>query len=158
MKRILLILAIFIAGLFIPPSKPVEILKEGSSAEISRVTRVVDGDTIELEGGKRVRYIGINTPELETHDCFSKEASDKNKQLVEGKTVRLVGDTGQTDTYGRLLRYVYVEDVFINDTLVRQGFARAEPIKPDTRYAKEFAEAQQEARENNRGLWSGCPG
>jgi len=107
-----------------------------------------------MEGGVRVRYIGIDAPEME--ECFSAEAKAENKNLVDGKTVRLEKDVSETDTYGRLLRYVYIENELVNDVLVRQGFARAEPVKPDTRYADQFWSAQQEARNNNRGLWGVC--
>lgn len=133
----------------------------------AKVTYVFDGDTIEIAGGTHVRYIGMNTPELgyfnTKKECFGPDAARANKALVLGKTVRLVSDTSNTDMYGRLLRYVYVDlpaqagNVFINDYLVRQGYAVAEPIKPDIRLAAEFYAAQQEAQKNQRGLWSACP-
>lgn len=125
------------------------------------VTKVIDGDTIELAGGKRVRYIGIDTPETvdpkRPVGCFGKEASAKNKRLVLGKTVRLEKDVSETDKYGRLLRYVYVGDVMINDYLVRQGFAHAVTYPPDVKLQELFRNAEQEAQDNNRGLWAGCP-
>lgn len=124
------------------------------------VIKVIDGDTIQVEGGKVVRYIGIDTPETvdprQGVQCFGKEASDKNKGLVAGKKVRLVKDVSETDRYGRLLRYVYVGDVFVNDYLVRQGYAYTSSYPPDVKYQKQFNEAQAEARTNNRGLWSSC--
>jgi micrococcal nuclease len=124
------------------------------------VTRVIDGDTIEIEGGQRIRYIGIDTPEsvypATEIECYGREASDKNKKLVENKRVRLEKDVSETDRYGRLLRYVWVGDIFVNDYLVRQGFANVYTYPPDVKYSNQFVEAQQEARENNRGLWSGC--
>ena len=129
----------------------------------ARVTRVIDGDTIEVNlGGAtyKVRYIGIDTPETvhpsEPVECFGKEASDKNSELVEGKIVRLEKDVSETDKYGRLLRYVWVGGIFVNDYLVRQGYAYAYTYPPDVKYAEQFAEAQIEARENNRGLWAIC--
>jgi len=127
------------------------------------VTRVVDGDTIvvSLEGiTYRVRYIGIDTPETvhpsQPVECFGREASDKNSELVAGKTVRLEKDISETDKYGRLLRYVWVGDVFVNDYLVRQGYAYASTYPPDVKYAEQFAQAQSEAEANNRGLWAVC--
>ena len=127
------------------------------------VTRVIDGDTIEvnLDGViYRVRYIGIDTPETvhpsEPVECFGKEASDRNAELVEGKIVRLEKDISETDKYGRLLRYVWVGDIFVNDYLVRQGYAYASTYPPDVKYAEQFAKAQREAEENNRGLWAAC--
>jgi len=94
----------------------------------AQVTRVVDGDTIEVSiGGTlyRVRYIGIDTPETVAPDrpvgCYGPEASAANKALVEGKTVTLEKDVSDVDQYGRLLRYVYVGSTFVNAELVRQG-------------------------------------
>ena len=123
-----------------------------------KVISVVDGDTIKLENGQTVRYIGIDTPEtvhpFKPVECFGKEASAKNKELVEGKTVRLEKDISETDRYGRLLRYVYVGDVSVNDYLVRNGFASAVSYPPDVKYQEQFNEAEKEARENKRGLWA----
>lgn len=130
------------------------------SKQMVKVIRVIDGDTIEIEGGQKVRYIGINTPE--TVDprrpvmCFGKEAAIKNKELVEGKEIRLEKDISETDKYARLLRYVYIGDLFVNDYLVRQGYAYASSYPPDVKYQQQFREAQKEAQENNRGLWSFC--
>jgi len=137
--------------------------KEEPAAVEARVTRVIDGDTIEvnLDGiTYRVRYIGIDTPETvhpsEPIECFGKEASDKNSELVQGKIVRLEKDVSETDKYGRLLCYVWVGDIFVNDYLVRQGYAYAYTYPPDVKYAEQFAQAQTEAEENNRGLWAIC--
>ncbi|MCL5411551.1 MAG: thermonuclease family protein [Patescibacteria group bacterium] len=125
-----------------------------------RVSRVVDGDTVEIEGGQKVRYIGINTPETvdprKPVECFGSKASLKNKELVEGKEVRLEKDVSETDQYGRFLRYVYVGNVFVNDYLVRQGYAQISTFPPDVKYQEQFKEAEKEARENNRGLWADC--
>ncbi|MFH1863167.1 MAG: thermonuclease family protein [bacterium] len=124
------------------------------------VTKVVDGDTIQLEGDKTVRYIGIDTPETvhpsQPVGCFGKEASAKNKELVEGKRVRLEKDISETDKYGRLLRYVYIGDTFVNDYLVRQGYANATSYPPDVKYQDQFRQAEQEARTDKRGLWGKC--
>lgn len=136
--------------------------KPSSTPEIAsdevKVTRVIDGDTIEIEGGKRLRYIGIDTPEISGNnpDCFGREAYEKNKELVEGNIIRLEKDISETDRYGRLLRYVYKGDTLINDLLVREGFARAYTYPPDVKYKDRFLEAQTEARSNNRGFWSSC--
>ena len=127
------------------------------------VIRVIDGDTIEIEGGQKVRYIGINTPELANQgkptQCFAMQAALANKNLVEGKKVKLVKDVSETDKYGRLLRYVYVGDIFVNDYLVRQGFAQVMTYPPDVQFKDQFLEAQKEAKDNNRGLWDQkvCP-
>ena len=129
-------------------------------SENIKVTRVIDGDTIEIEGGSRVRLVGIDTPE--TVDprapvaCFGKEASEETKRLLAGKSVTLEKDISETDKYGRLLRYVFIDNLFVNDYLVRQGFAQASTYPPDVKYQNQFLEAQQEAQANNRGLWSAC--
>lgn len=124
------------------------------------VAKVIDGDTIQIETGQTVRYIGIDTPETKDPrtevQCFGKDAAAKNKELVEGKTVRLEKDVSETDRYGRLLRYVYVGDLFVNDELVRQGFAHASAYPPDVAFQDHFREAEQEAREEKRGLWAAC--
>lgn len=125
-----------------------------------KVTRVIDGDTIEIEGGQRVRFIGIDTPETvdprQSAACFGREASNETKNLLEGKSVSLEKDVSETDKYGRLLRYIFLDDLFVNDYLVRQGFAHVSSYPPDVKYQNQFLEAQQEARANNRGLWSAC--
>ncbi len=120
------------------------------------VTRVIDGDTIVLENGERVRYIGIDTPEISQNECFALEAKKKNEELVLGKRVRLEKDVSERDKYGRLLRYVYVGEIFVNDYLVRNGYAYAVTYPPDVKYSERFLQAQREARENKRGLWAYC--
>lgn len=141
--------------------------KEGSeSKEAVLVTRVVDGDTIEIEGGQKVRYIGIDTPETvdprTSVQCFGKEAAVKNRELVEGKRVRLEKDVSETDKYGRLLRYVFVpssssgQAVFVNEVLVKQGYAFSSPYPPDVKYQDLFNKAEKEARGASRGLWQSC--
>jgi len=131
------------------------------------VKRIVDGDTIELTTGEKVRYIGINTPELhdpnKSIECLGQEASDENKRLVEGKEILIEKDVSNVDKYGRLLRFVYVESstssgemIFVNDYLVRQGFAQVSTFPPDVKYQTQFIEAQSEAQINNRGLWKSC--
>ncbi len=123
-----------------------------------RVARVIDGDTIELESGEKVRYIGINTPESvdprRKVECFGKEATAFNKHLVEGRTVRLEKDVTDRDKYGRLLRFVFLEDkTFVNEVLVREGYAYVSPYPPDISKKDSFHEAETDARTNERGLW-----
>lgn len=128
-----------------------------SEFETVKVTRVVDGDTIEIEGGKKVRYIGIDTSESvhpsKPVECFSAEATKKNKELVEGKEVRLEKDVSETDRYGRLLRYVHVGDTFINNVLVSEGYAQSSSYPPDIKYQSVFTESERQAREKKKGLW-----
>jgi len=126
-----------------------------------KVLRVIDGDTIELEGGEKLRYIGIDTPEL--HDprkpvqCFAQKALEKNKQLVEGKLIKFYKDVNERDKYQRLLGYVYTEDgLFVNLELVKTGYAFSYTYPPDISKQTEFQKAEQEAREKKLGLWDSC--
>ena len=125
------------------------------------VTKVIDGDTIEIEGGIKVRYIGIDTPETVDPNrpigCFGQEASNKNKELVLGKQVRLEKDISNTDKYGLLLRYVYVCDIFVNEYLIKAGYAKVSTYPPDVKYQELFLKSEQAARNNNYGLWGLCP-
>lgn len=132
--------------------------ESSSTSGETRVSRVVDGDTIELENGSKIRYIGVDTPESVDPrrgvECFGKEASERNRALVEGRAVRLESDVSDTDMYDRLLRYVFVGDLFVNEYLVREGYARASSYPPDVKYQTLFREAEREAREMKRGLWA----
>lgn len=134
--------------------------------DANKVTKVIDGDTIILNDQSHLRYIGIDTPELHHPkiklQCFGEEARVANQKLVEGKEIIMENDVSNVDRYKRLLRYVWVKSesttsaLFVNDYLVRQGFAHASTFPPDVKYAKQFIEAETEARENKRGLWSKC--
>jgi micrococcal nuclease len=130
------------------------------SAELVTVLRVVDGDTIELTDGRKVRYIGVDTPELHHPtkgvQCFGKEAMEKNKELVEGKIIKMTKDVSETDRYKRLLRYIWVNDIFVNEYLAREGYALQATFPPDVKYAELFRSAAEEARLKNKGLWSMC--
>ena len=119
------------------------------------VARVIDGDTIIIDTGHRVRYIGIDTPEVYPEkEALGAEAQQANRQFVEGKKVRLERDVSNTDKYGRLLRYVYVDDLFVNAELVRQGLAEARAYPPDTKYQDLLEKLETEAREAGRGIWA----
>ncbi len=126
----------------------------GAPPDTARVIRVIDGDTIIIEGGYRVRYIGIDAPEIYPDlEAFGSEAWQANRRLVEGKEVRLERDVSETDKYGRLLRYVWVDDILVEAELVRQGLARAKAYPPDTKYQEYLEQMQAEARETGRGMW-----
>lgn len=127
------------------------------------VTRVVDGDTVEVRlGGETedVRYIGVDTPETVKPgapvDCFGPQASAFNHRLVEGRRVRLVLGEERRDVYGRLLAYVYLGDRFVNAELVRRGLARTLTIPPNDRYAARFERLEIAASRAGRGLWGAC--
>lgn len=116
-----------------------------------RVTRVIDGDTIVLEDGRHIRYIGMDTPE-KGHPYYA-EAKGENERLVKGKKVRLEYDVGKTDRYGRTLAYVYADDIFVNAELVKNGYAMIYTFPPNVKYAKTFLALQEEARKQKRGFW-----
>jgi endonuclease YncB( thermonuclease family) len=125
------------------------------------VVRVIDGDTIEVERNGElatVRYIGIDTPEVErpnqAGECYGTEAKYENARLVHGMPVRLVRDVSDTDQYGRLLRYVYYEDKFINLALVQGGFAEAKTYNPNIAKQSELDTAETAAVAAKRGIWS----
>ncbi len=125
------------------------------------VKRVVDGDTIELASGDKVRYIGVDTPEKNSptvsKQCFAEEASAYNQNIVEGKNVKLTQDTSARDRYGRLLAYVYLEDgTFLNADLVKKGYAFASEYPPDTAKQGVLDQAQESARSQGLGLWKKC--
>ena len=132
----------------------------GIQTERVVVRKVIDGDTIELQDGRKVRYIEVNTPETvhpnKKVECFGKEASNFNKKLVEGKEVELEKDVSEADRYGRLLRYVYVNGLFVNEYLVKEGYANISTFPPDVKYKDLFINAEGQAREGNKGLWSRC--
>lgn len=135
------------------------------------VKRVVDGDTLLLENGKRVRLIGIDTPEIHesrklyrdaqrtkqnvlTIQAMGRRSYEFTCNLVEGKRVRLEFDVEKKDKYNRLLAYAYLKDqTFVNAEIVKQGYASLMTIPPNVLYADLFRTLYQEARENNRGLW-----
>ncbi len=126
----------------------------------ARVTNIIDGDTIVLETGEKVRYVGMDTPELhhpkKPVQCFAQKAMERNRELILGKVVRLEKDVSETDKYGRLLRYVFIDNLLVNDELVKEGYAQLLTIPPDVKYANLFRTSQQEAFVNGRGLWKEC--
>lgn len=133
-----------------------ECLPTNTQRQVGVVTAVIDGDTIavQIDGTKYVvRYIGIDSPES-TSDAFAEEASSQNKALVLGKTVTLITDTSEVDRYDRLLRYVIVDDVFVNEALVRLGMAVAVSYPPDTACLATFREAQGAAELGLLGMWA----
>lgn len=119
--------------------------------KMEKVSEVIDGDTIKLSNNKFVRLIGINAPEVD-EPCY-KEAREKLIKLVKGKTVRLESDVKNKDSYGRLLRYVYVDNLFVNSEMIRLGYAKVDEFKPNIRYSSLFLEMEDKARRANRCIW-----
>lgn len=137
--------------------------KEDPASAWAYVTRVVDGDTVEvrLDGTEEdVRYIGVDTPETVKPDnpveCFGPQASSFNHRLVERRRVRLVFGVERRDVYGRLLAYVYLGDRFVNAELVQRGLARTLTIPPNDRFAGRFKRLEIAAARAGRGLWGTC--
>lgn len=122
------------------------------------VTRVIDGDTFEIASGETIRLIGIDAPEtvhpLKDVECFGEQASSFLKNLLENQVISLEKDVSETDQYGRLLRYVYLDGLFVNEYLVKEGYADAVSYPPDVKYQETFNAAEKSARENSFGLWT----
>ena len=138
----------------------------GSPAEqvmrSGRVVRVVDGDTIVVEGVGTVRYIGIDTPELhhprKPVERFAARAAQMNRAMVAGRTVRLVTDVEERDVHGRLLAYVYVGGAMVNARLMALGAAEQFPYPPNTLHRAEFARLERQAMRARRGQWGAAEG
>lgn len=123
------------------------------------VDSVTDGDTIRLTNGERVRYIGIDAPELwesvETMSQAGRAAKRQNEKLVAGKRVLLALDRQKRDRFGRLLAYVHTKDgTFVNAELLRAGYAGTLRVPPNTKHSEEFERLLAEARAQKRGLWA----
>lgn len=117
----------------------------------TKVIQVIDGDTVIIENGFHVRYIGIDAPEK--NEAYYLEATLLNKKLVEGKSIRLEKDTSEKDKYGRILGYIYVDDIFINAEIVRLGYAHAKAYPPDIKHQWYLQIMETEARKTKRGIW-----
>lgn len=142
-------------GLFEPIGS---VLSSTDTQKLYKVKRVIDGDTFILQNGQKVRLIGVDSPETvspkKSIECFGKQSSTQLKLLIEGQEVYLERDISDKDKYGRLLRYVWIDDRFVNNILVQGGFARSYAYKPDTRYQSLFNASQLLAKASGRGIWS----
>lgn len=132
------------------------------------IVRVIDGDTVEIKGGKAARYIGIDTPEtrkkiankwVKAADPFGEEAKRFNEQLVSGKEVRFEFDVQKQDKYKRLLVYCFVKDgdkgeVLVQRELLKAGLAYLYTFPPNVKYVDVLVAALKEAKANRRGVWS----
>jgi len=163
---------VFFQGLFSgfsPVSSTLETtsLSLPHSTTTAEVLHIIDGDTIDVRFSlstvtTRVRYIGINTPEPYPKDssmeeCGSREATAANRALVAAQTVTLVTDADPFDSYNRLLAYVYVGEIFVNEELVRRGYATTLSINPNTRHRNLFTDRRDEAKAERLGNWQTCP-
>ncbi|MBI2547653.1 MAG: thermonuclease family protein [Candidatus Aenigmarchaeota archaeon] len=118
----------------------------------ANVTKVIDGDTVEIGTGERVRLLGINAPETNEH--YYKEAKEKLIRLVQGKDVVLKAGFQDKDLYGRLLRYIFVNGSFVNLEMVKGGYVTVYVIDPEEKYYLEFKKAESDARSKMLGLWN----
>src|SRR5213592_816203 len=151
-----IIVVALVAAFFNPPDQAI------TQGDFDVVERVVDGDTLLLQSGERVRLIGVDTPETKHPkkpvEYFGKEASDFTRRMVERKRVRLEFDQanaarGHKDRYGRTLAYVFLEDgTLLNADIIKQGYGHAYTQFPFSRM-EEFRRLEREAREEQRGLW-----
>jgi len=128
------------------------LLEPEQPKELFKVTRVIDGDTIEIETGERVRLICMDTPERGEEGYI--EASNYLQVLILNKEVKLVKDVSETGKYGRLVRYVYVDDLFVNEKMVEEGYAKVYWYNPDITLCPQIEEAEKRARENKKGIWA----
>jgi micrococcal nuclease len=134
-----------------------------NALQTGKVVDVIDGDTIKVlldADGQTysVRYIGMDTPENTSQiEYFGAEATAKNSELVYGKTVTLIKDVSETDRYGRLLRYVIAEDIFVNYELVAQGYANTASYPPDIACIPSFQTVEGQASTLKLGLWGAPP-
>jgi len=144
-------------GLFLILFCLIMVLGGNSFAKEYVVNKIIDGDTILLDTGETVRYLGIDTPELYVKgsgpEFYSREAARYNKKLVQMKKVRLEFDVERKDHYGRLLAYVFVKNVFVNAELVKLGYAKAMIKPPNVKYKDMLLKHQKMAMDEERGLW-----
>lgn len=159
---ILLILIVFLGKVYFLPTflSSERTLSESKSSSAAVVSWVADGDTIQLETGEFVRLIGIDAPETgegkTTRACGGVEARDFLAKELTNKTVTLIRDVSQTDRYHRLLRYVYSDSRFMNEELVRLGYAKVKEYPPDIGQQELLEKAQTEAQREHRGIWMQC--
>lgn len=119
-----------------------------------KVVRIIDGDTLVLENGEKVRLIGIDAPEKIGKEYFNVESTRGLEGLVLGKFIRLERDETVRSPHGRLLAYLRIDDIFVNRELVRNGYARASPYGKNRKYEAQLAEAERLAREGRLGMWA----
>ncbi len=167
MLTMALALAAMLVGIFFKPSQPVE-----QKYMSVRVAQVYDGDTIRLDSGEKVRFIGIDTPELHDNPKMRRDIERSSQDmatikrlgerawrfssgLLDGQEIKLEFDVVQRDKYGRLLAYVYLTDGrFVNEEIIKNGYAYPMTIPPNVRYADKFLALFEAAVDQKLGLWA----
>jgi len=120
--------------------------------EYATVTSIVDGDTLDIDSGERIRLVCVDTPER--GENYYEEAKDRLSELVLNEEVRLEKDTTERGKYGRLLRYIWLDDELISEVLVEEGLAKAYRYPPDEKYCDRIEAAEDRAKEKGLGIWS----
>lgn len=174
---LLIIAAIFGSDIFVSPEDEVDTYTEDEEYitsqdeefmplglfddELHFVNYVIDGDTIKVDGDIRVRLLGIDAPEK--GECFYEESGNELEGLIAGEYVRLEKDVSGTDSYGRLLRYVFLpdedpwtDDIFVNDYMLRNGYATTLLGPPNNRYQQQFVVSREQALMQETGIWGSC--
>jgi micrococcal nuclease len=153
-------LALLATGFFIGKNQGNSPSANPGNLEKAVVKNVIDGDTIELEDGRVIRYLGVNTPETvdleKPVECYGPEASQRNRELVGGKEVELMGGSEELDKYGRHLKYVFADGIFVNAELIEEGFGYAFLYGGGNRFDQVFVQLENYARLRKMGLWGAC--
>ena len=142
------------------PNKEQKLEKSSLNFIQYEVLRVIDGDTVELKNGERLRYNDIDTPETvhpsKPVECYGPQASAKNKELVEGEIILVELGNPTKDRYGRLLGYVYIEDLFVNAELVRGGYAEVNSYGNPGSKLSNLLDIEKNAKKRMKGIWGAC--
>lgn len=126
-------------------------VKTQTATETAIVARVIDGDTVQLTDEREVRLLGINAPEKQ--EPYYQESKNRLKALIENRTVSLEKDKTDKDIHRRSLRYVFVDDIFINLKMIEEGYATVYIIPPDEKYSSQLLKAENEAKQKKIGIW-----
>lgn len=152
-----LALIIFLLGFtsrnIFPTDKPTNILLPEPKEEKYKVTKVIDGDTIVLETGEKFRYLGIDAPE--SNERWGPEAKKFNEEMVLNKKIKVELDKTKLDKYGRILGYIWIDNVLVNEVLLERGYAKIDLIKGEVKpkYLDRLKKAENWARQNHDGVW-----
>ncbi len=160
-----------VLGIWTLKNKPEQVASPAQNTSLYEIVYVYDGDTVKLNNGDHVRLIGIDAPEAHDNNKLTRDVNHRHidratqlgmgkkaavyaKDLLKGRRVHLEFDVEQRDRYGRLLAYIYLQDgTFVNEKIIRDGYAYPLTVPPNVRHAHEFKQWFDEAREQKRGLW-----